>query len=201
MSSQVVLQRYEYIVDDSRISRYALPYRNTIHISDSLRNTPRALSMPISYLAVVGTPYGNTFHFRLSLVSQTSSGGRESIRIDVRPTRTDTGISMYAIAVVEYNPYDFSWSHGPQPFIVPVAPGKTAGTFLEVIFTKYHLDQYILVDPGQGCRHWCATVLDMLTREQLVNSNVPQQFAEREAQEHARFGYSYPIPRIKGTFY
>ncbi|KAL5480197.1 hypothetical protein ACEPAI_1467 [Sanghuangporus weigelae] len=158
--------------------------------------------MPISYLAVVGTPnaFGKVFHFRLYLVSRLPGAREASILIDMRPFLTGSR-SMDGIAVVKYVPYAYSRNIGTMPFLVPATPGISAGTFLEIIFTRYSLNQYIFTDSVQGCRHWCASVLERLAQERLVPVGIPQEFADYEVEEHRRFGSKFPLPRITGTFY
>ncbi|KAL5480195.1 hypothetical protein ACEPAI_1465 [Sanghuangporus weigelae] len=159
--------------------------------------------MPISYLAVVGSPNasGAVFHFQLSFVSQNPNGNKESVRIDMQRSYIDRDTSMRAIALVEYNPYEYSQRFGPEPFLVPVAPGITAAMLLEMIFNQSHMDRYIFVHPGQGCRHWCASVLDMLAQRRVVDAQVPQWFANYEVVQHTIFGGMFPMPRIRDTFY
>ena len=57
-------------------------------------------------------------------------------------------------------------------------------------------------EPGVGCRHWCATVLDRLVEEKLLHKDVPRMFQESEFEAYQKYGASvYPTPRIKGEFY
>ncbi|KAL5500847.1 hypothetical protein ACEPAH_9234 [Sanghuangporus vaninii] len=123
--------------------------------------------MPISFLAVVGTPnaFGKVFHFRLYLVSRLPGAREVSVRIDMRPLLTGSR-PMDGIAVI-----------------------------------KYSLDRYIFTDSVQGCRHWCASVLERLAQEQLIPVGIPHEFADYEVEEHRRFGSIFPLPRIMGTFY
>ncbi|KAL5513676.1 hypothetical protein ACEPAH_4075 [Sanghuangporus vaninii] len=151
--------------------------------------------MPVDYVAVVGAPVGSVFHFRLSLVSDAT---KESVRINMVPRGRE---DMTGEATVEYNPYVFSWTYGPQPFTARVRQGTTVATILRIIFGENRMDQYKFVPPGQGCRHWCACVLDKLTENELVHHSVPWMFTHAETEEHMRFGSSYPMPRIRGTFY
>ncbi|OCB88674.1 hypothetical protein A7U60_g4147 [Sanghuangporus baumii] len=151
--------------------------------------------MPVDYVAVVGTPVGSVYHFRFSLVQEATE---ESVRIDMVPRGRD---DMIGVAKVEYNPYIFSWTYGPQPFKTRVREGMTVATILRIIFDENRMDQYTFVGSGQGCRHWCACVLDKLAENNLVHHSVPRMFIDDEAEEHARFGISYPMPRIRGTFY
>ncbi|KAL5522332.1 hypothetical protein ACEPAF_2189 [Sanghuangporus sanghuang] len=151
--------------------------------------------MPVNYVAVVGTPVGSFYHFRLSLVSGAT---KESVRIDMKPGPRD----LIGIAKVEYRSYDFSWKWGPEPIIALVTQGTTVATILGIIFSDENkMDQYTFIGPGQGCRHWCACVLDKLAENRLVHHSVPWTFTQAEAEEHNRFGSSYPMPRIRGTFY
>ncbi|KAL5500821.1 hypothetical protein ACEPAH_9208 [Sanghuangporus vaninii] len=110
--------------------------------------------------------------------------------------------SLVGKAKVEYKSYEFSWKWGPEPIIARVPRGTTVATILEIIFGEDNkMDQYTFVHPGQGCRHWCACVLDKLAEKGLVHDSVPWTFTQAEWEEHMRFGDAYPMPRIKGTFY
>ncbi|KAL5512344.1 hypothetical protein ACEPAG_3336 [Sanghuangporus baumii] len=158
--------------------------------------------MLIHYVAVVGTEnVHGVFHFRFSLVSQKSNTEFESVRIDMQPDFREPDFSMRGFAQIEYKPYSFSWNSGPRPFVKPVRPGMTVGMLLNIIFDRHELDKYIFVQPGLGCRHWCACVLDRLAGDGVIDANVSQEFANREIEEHGRFGWKFPMPRIMGSFY
>ncbi|KAL5500845.1 hypothetical protein ACEPAH_9232 [Sanghuangporus vaninii] len=143
------------------------------------------------------------FHFQFSLISQKSANAYEAIRLDIRLNYADSNPNyrMRAVVRIEYTQYAYSHNHGPRPFVVPVTQGNTAGMILNVIFEKYSMDKYIFAPPGQGCRYWCATVLEWLAYEHLIPESVPRDFAGYEVVEHARFRGKFPMPRIMGTWY
>ncbi|KAL5522327.1 hypothetical protein ACEPAF_2184 [Sanghuangporus sanghuang] len=207
MSLQVQSLQIEYTVINTSICRYTLPNRPSIYSANTLKNYPTAFSLPITYLAVAGneTADGNFFHFRLSLVSETPSDHEQAVRINIQPSYTDMSCPMRGVALIEHIMYPFSEDHGNNltPFCVPVSSGTTVATLLRIIFDKYNMDQYVrsFSDAGQGCRHWCASVLERLAREELIDRSVPQEFADYEVQENRKFGSRFPMPRIMGTFY
>ncbi|KAL5500851.1 hypothetical protein ACEPAH_9238 [Sanghuangporus vaninii] len=200
MSSQVDFLKSMYVVVDSFVCRYTLPSRPTIYVTSSVKSKPDVFLMPVDKLAIVGTENsdGKFFHFRLSFYREST---KESVRIDMQPSYTDMSCPMRGVALIEYRKYPFSKKFGPEPFVKLLVAGETVGTLLNVIFNKHNMDQYIFNDEGQGCRHWCACVLEKLVEDQLVAHSVPQDFADYEIQEYAKFGSKFPLPRIKGNFY
>lgn len=56
-------------------------------------------------------------------------------------------------------------------------------------------------DPGAGCRHWCATVMEKLAEEGIIEAGVNDRFEAYERKEHDEHGDAFPMPRIKGVFY
>ena len=83
--------------------------------------------MPVDYVAVVGAPAGELFHFTLALVSKATN---ESVSIDMKPQVE----SMLGVATVEYNDYEYSRHYGPAPFIIRVPSGTTVAMILKIIF-------------------------------------------------------------------
>ncbi|KAL5512329.1 hypothetical protein ACEPAG_3321 [Sanghuangporus baumii] len=207
MSLQVGFLQIEYTVANNSICRYTLPDRPSIYSADTLKNYPTAFSLPITYLAVVGneTADGNFFHFRLSAISETPTDHEQAVRINMQPSYTDMSCPMRGVALIEHITYPISEDHGNDltPFCVQVSSGTTVATLLRIIFDKYNMDQYVrsFNDAGQGCRHWCASVLERLAQEELIDPSVPQKFADYEVQENRKFGSKFPMPRIMGTFY
>ena len=53
---------------------------------------------------------------------------------------------------------------------------------------------------AQGCRHWCATVLEKLALGGYVDSNISRAYALHEIASSQKYGEMFPMPRIKGIF-
>ncbi|EPQ60154.1 hypothetical protein GLOTRDRAFT_67547 [Gloeophyllum trabeum ATCC 11539] len=160
--------------------------------------------MPVSRISVRGTetPDGEVFHFILALVAPKDEHGEERcITLNNSPSYTDPNHLMRGVLVMEYHESVKSVSRALDPLDVDVRSKVTAATLCHFLFDEHHVEQYEFNENGQGCRHWCATVLEKLAEGGFVREDIGQLFQQFEKEHHAKWGSKFPMPRIVGSYY
>ncbi|KAI0309253.1 hypothetical protein OF83DRAFT_1159007 [Amylostereum chailletii] len=175
-----------------------LPARSSIMMLKSLTETDA--DKLVGKIVVIGSYANGVYHFRMSLVDVDAN---KSVRLDMFPSYMDLSDPALGTMIIERR-QDAAYSdeHVTVPFQATLTQAASVRTILMLLFSDNARDKYRFNNEGQGCRHWCATLVGDLEQAGLLSSGAVHAFEQWEIEQEAALGTTaFPMPRIRGQFY
>ncbi|KAJ3973170.1 hypothetical protein EV361DRAFT_83117 [Lentinula raphanica] len=170
-----------------------------IYLNYKLKKDHSPLNKKISSVNVVGIPTadGKNFHFHIALLAEDQT----SVHYDATPGYTDPAHLMRTNLLIGYETDTLASSTDIfcMPMMTSSSHTTAADICKQIIDSKVY--QHDFDEQGNGCRHWCATVLEKLAESGIVQSDVSALYQDWELEQYRKFGDRIPMPRICGMFY
>jgi hypothetical protein len=175
--------------------------RDTVAYMGGKANIERLANAPLKEVILAGTSTdpknaNAIYHFRVSLVLD----DEKVINLNMSPGRD---IVTGVLLVTVLDKADIFSEEPTISFVAPAISGesKTVLDALKMVLERKR-DRYNFNSEGNGCRHWSYSVLSDLANERFVASEEPGKFIAWEDTQHDALGnLSFPMPRIRGSFY